>query len=45
MVIGLCKMFSCTPSQLYQEDAEIIRLASIYYRGNPPREGGAEHGE
>lgn len=38
-------MFSCTPSQLNKEDADIIRLVSIYHRGNPPQEGGNGYGE
>lgn len=41
-MIGLCERFSCLPSQLYQEDAEFLRLLHIYNRGNPKRdeEGG-----
>lgn len=29
----LCSMFHCPPSQLDQEDAEIIRLVNIISRG------------
>jgi hypothetical protein len=37
-VIGLCERFGCLPSQLYQEDAELLRLLNIYTRGNPKRD-------
>lgn len=39
-------MFSCRPSQLYEEDAEILRIMAIYSRGNPQREeGGGDDGQ
>lgn len=33
MMMKLCSMFHCPPSQLDQEDAEIIRLVGIIARG------------
>jgi hypothetical protein len=35
-------MFSCTPGQLYEENAEILRIMSIYDRGNPQKDEGGE---
>lgn len=31
-------MFSCTPSVLLAEGAEVIHLMQIYHRGNPPKQ-------
>lgn len=31
-------MFHCLPSQLDEEDAEIVRLVNILARGNPQKE-------
>ena len=33
MVLKLCSQFSCTPSQLDEEEAEIVRLVGIVARG------------
>ena len=33
MVIGLCQTFHCTPSQLEEESAEILRLVTIRQEG------------
>lgn len=39
-------MFNCTPSQLYRENAEILRIMHIYDRGNPQKdEGGGDDGQ
>jgi hypothetical protein len=38
LVIGLCERFHCLPSQLYQEDASILRLLAIHQKGHPERE-------
>jgi len=35
-------MFSCLPSQFLAEGAEVVRLMTIYHRGNPPKEEGGE---
>lgn len=32
-VFGMCKTFGCLPSQLLDEDAEILQLLSIVERG------------
>lgn len=32
-VVSLCQMFHCLPSQLDEEDAEIVRLVGIMNRG------------
>jgi hypothetical protein len=34
-VLGLCEQFSCLPSQLYAEEAEILRLVSIKAMATP----------
>jgi hypothetical protein len=39
MVLGLCRMFRCLPSQLYAEDAELIRLLQIEAFGGGPETG------
>lgn len=31
-MVGLCERFSCLPSQLYEEDAELLRMIDIYDR-------------
>lgn len=33
MILGLCRQFHCLPSQLYAEDAQILRLLEIEARG------------
>jgi hypothetical protein len=39
-------MFHCTPSQFYEESAEILRIMAIYDRGNPQKdEGGEDDGQ
>lgn len=42
-VLGLCKRFSCLPSQLYAEDASLFRLLAIERLGT--REQQPETGE
>lgn len=29
MVLAMCERFGCLPSQLYREDADLLRLAQI----------------
>lgn len=41
-MLRLCQQFSCTPSQLEQEDAEIIRLIGIVARGSREESVGAQ---
>lgn len=33
-VLGMCERFGCLPSQLYQEDADLLRLLEIERLGN-----------
>lgn len=35
--MNLCDRFHCLPSQLYQEDAEIIRMVLIHQMGHPEK--------
>jgi hypothetical protein len=39
-IVGLCQQFHCTPSQIENEEAEIIRLMNIIRLGTPEPEGG-----
>jgi hypothetical protein len=39
-VLGLCERFGCLPSQLYEEDADLLRLLALEELG-----GGANTGE
>lgn len=39
MVLDLCRQFSCLPSQLYAEDAELLQLLEIEQLGAPQQEG------
>lgn len=32
-MLGLCDRFKCLPSQLYEEDAELMRMIVIQRRG------------
>ena len=32
-MVGLCERFHCLPSQLYQEDAEFLRMLEIVRMG------------
>lgn len=43
LVLGLCERFGCLPSQLYAEDAELLRLLAIEEYATPPGDvpGGA----
>jgi hypothetical protein len=34
-VLGVCERFGCLPSQLEQEDAELVRLLEIEALGTP----------
>lgn len=43
LVLGLCARFGCLPSQLEQEDAEIMRLVNIVAEGT--RTEGVNDGE
>lgn len=38
MVLGLCHTFKCTPSQLEEESAEIMRLITIRQMGTKEQE-------
>lgn len=46
MVLGLCQMFHCLPSELEQESAEVLRLVAIRQMGTKeekaPDYGGME---
>jgi len=42
LVLRLCRMFGCLPSQLMREDAELLRLLEIEARGGGPV---GEHGD
>lgn len=39
MVVNLCRMFHCLPSQLDEESAELIRLVNIVGMGTKQEEG------
>lgn len=43
-MLGLCDRFRCLPSQVYAEDAEILRLIRIEALGrpDPPQQEGGE---
>jgi hypothetical protein len=45
MIIGLCDRFHCLPSQLMEEDLDIIRLLKIVALGSQQEEGGEFYGE
>jgi hypothetical protein len=34
-VLGICERFGCLPSELYREDAELLRLLTIEAMGRP----------
>lgn len=36
MIVGLCDRFHCLPSQLLEEDAELLRLVRIVDIAKPP---------
>jgi len=38
LVLTLCERFSCLPSQLMDEDSELLRLLSIVEMAGPPAE-------
>ncbi|MFF7734265.1 hypothetical protein [Streptomyces sp. NPDC007984] len=42
MIVGLCERFKCLPSQLYQEDAEFLRMVAIVDMGAKREEPGYE---
>lgn len=35
MIIGLCKQFHCLPSQLMEEDSDLLSLVLIDHMGTP----------
>lgn len=35
MIIGMCRLFSCLPSQLLAEDAQLLQLVSVWQLGTP----------
>lgn len=37
-IVGLCDRFSCLPSEVLREDAEILRYLKIIDRGAPEPE-------
>lgn len=43
-IVQTCKHFGCLPSQLLEEDAELLKLLTLYDRGGfnetPEEEGG-----
>jgi hypothetical protein len=39
-VLGLCERFGCLPSQLYEEDAELLRLLAMEELGGGDESGG-----
>jgi hypothetical protein len=43
-VLGLCERFKCLPSQLYEEDTDLLRLIAIERLGAAPEEPGGEVG-
>jgi len=36
MIVSLCRLFGCLPSQLMREDGEVLRLVAAYNIANPP---------
>ncbi len=34
-MLGMCEKFHCLPSQLYAEDAELVRMVNIDQYGKP----------
>lgn len=42
MILNLCDRFKCLPSQLYEEDAEIIRLVTIQALGRKKEQEGED---
>ena len=40
LIDGLCQRYGCLPSQLMQEDAEILRLVAIVQEGKPEEANG-----
>lgn len=40
-MLGLCERFGCLPSQLYAEDAGLLRLLRIEALGNPEQDTAA----
>lgn len=42
MVLGLCERFGCLPSQLYAEDANLLRLLTVEKLGRPEPRGEAD---
>lgn len=38
MIVGLCQQFHCLPSQLAQEDTELLQLLNIANYGKEPEE-------
>lgn len=35
MIVGLCDRFKKLPSEILNEDAEMLRLLQIYHRAHP----------
>lgn len=35
MILGLCERFHCLPSQIIDEEADILQLLAIEQMGNP----------
>jgi hypothetical protein len=44
MIVGLCERFGKLPSEVYEEDSEILRMLMIIKLGTNEKEG-AGHGE
>jgi hypothetical protein len=40
MVLALCERFGCLPSQLYAEDASLLRMLRVVQAGTPDPVGG-----
>ena len=40
LIDGLCQRFGCLPSQLMQEDAQILRMIAIVQEGKPEEADG-----
>lgn len=45
MVLGLCEMFHCLPSQLDEESAELLKLVAIKQMGTKDKNAPDDPGE
>ena len=45
LIVGLCDRFHCLPSQLLEEDWELLRMLELVELGRPDDEGDDGDGE